>query len=77
MKTYLVTATAIYRSLQKQQFHCAGGDKWKTINSGNSRSKQKQECFIDKDMKHTHCILPKMMFIYSVDQRGFLKETNS
>lgn len=39
MKTCSVTATAIYRSLQKQQLHCAGGDKCETINSGNSGSK--------------------------------------
>lgn len=39
METCSVIAMAIYRSLQKQQLHFAGGDKCEIINSGNSGSK--------------------------------------
>lgn len=34
-----VILAAIYRSLQRQQLHRAGGEKCETINSGNSGSK--------------------------------------
>lgn len=39
MEACSVILATVYRSLQKQQLPCAGGDKCVTINSGNSGSK--------------------------------------